>query len=547
MTTHLDAAGSRGTTGRSPSRLLPTSWPLRLRLLVAIALVGVTTLVAGAVGVMRMSELDRQAQNVYAEGAVPMDLVRSIQTNWYRGIVGSTRALLPGTSAEFNAAAKQTAVDSVARMEELAAEVNRIGLEGEAADRFAEYEVAVADFLAKQTAIVTAVATGDLVSAGQQLPAFNAAEAATTALLEEATAAQAERTTEIAAEATRAYESARTVLIVVVAIGLLVAALLSLLAARSVTRPVQSMRDVLGRAAAGDLTARVVVTGDDELTAAGHSLNTTLDQLGGVLRLVRDSASGLAEASAVAEATAEAVSENAAQAARQAESIQTAAGEVAMSIDTVSAGSNEMEGAIREIATNATQAADVARRAVDVARTTTDTVGALGESSEQIATVIKVITAIAEQTNLLALNATIEAARAGEMGKGFAVVATEVKELAQETARATEDISGRVQGIQQDTTRAVAAIGEISAVIGEINDFQASIAAAVEEQTATTNEMNRNVAEAASGSRSIADGVSGLAGNASTTHAQVAQARAGSAELARMGVELQRAVAGFSL
>ena len=112
---------------------------------------------------------------------------------------------------------------------------------------------------------------------------------------------------------------------------------------------------------------------------------------------------------------------------------------------------------------------------------------------------IKLINGIAEQTNLLALNATIEAARAGEAGKGFAVVASEVKELAQETARATEDISQRVEAIQADTAGAVDAISQISTVIGEINDFQATIAAAVEEQTATTNEMNRNVAEAASG------------------------------------------------
>ena len=114
----------------------------------------------------------------------------------------------------------------------------------------------------------------------------------------------------------------------------------------------------------------------------------------------------------------------------------------------------------------------------------------LGESSPEIGNVVKVITSIAEQTNLLALNATIEAARAGEAGKGFAVVANEVKELAQETAKATEDIARRVQAIQGDTTAAVAAIGEISTIIAQINDQQTTIASAVEEQTATTNEMS---------------------------------------------------------
>ena len=132
---------------------------------------------------------------------------------------------------------------------------------------------------------------------------------------------------------------------------------------------------------------------------------------------------------------------------------------------------------------------------------------------------IKLINGIAEQTNLLALNATIEAARAGEAGKGFAVVASEVKELAQETARATEDISRRVEAIQADTAGAVEAIGQISAVIGEINDFQATIAAAVEEQTATSNEMNRNVAEAAGGTRDITAAIGGLAAGTQETNA----------------------------
>ncbi|WP_308442113.1 methyl-accepting chemotaxis protein, partial [Planosporangium flavigriseum] len=141
--------------------------------------------------------------------------------------------------------------------------------------------------------------------------------------------------------------------------------------------------------------------------------------------------------------------------------------------------------------------------AVSGAETATATVGRLGESSVEIGNVVKMITSIAEQTNLLALNATIEAARAGEAGKGFAVVATEVKDLAQETAKATEDISRRVQSIQTDSTAAVEAIAHIAEVIGQINSFQETIASAVEEQSATTSEMSRNVAEAATGATEI--------------------------------------------
>jgi len=216
-------------------------------------------------------------------------------------------------------------------------------------------------------------------------------------------------------------------------------------------------------------------------------------------------------------------------------------------VDTVATGSEEMEAAIREIAENSKDAADVAAQAVSTAQATTRTVEKLGESTQEIASVVKMITAIAEQTNLLALNATIEAARAGDAGKGFAVVASEVKELAQETARATEDISTRVGAIQADTANAVHAIGEISLVIGKINDIQTSIAAAVEQQSLTTNEMNRNMIHAADGSKAIADNISGLADNAAQTNVRLEDAQRAAAELSRMSTDLQSALANFKL
>jgi methyl-accepting chemotaxis protein len=229
----------------------------------------------------------------------------------------------------------------------------------------------------------------------------------------------------------------------------------------------------------------------------------------------------------------------------QADVVAAASSSVSGAVASVAASAEEMSATVREIARSANEAAKVATNAVRAADETNRTVAHLGESSSEIGKVIKTITSIAQQTNLLALNATIEAARAGEAGKGFAVVANEVKELAKQTAHATEDISRKIEAIQTNTRGAVAAIQQIGAIIGQINDFQTTIASAVEEQAATTKEIARNAADAAESSTMILNNIGSVTSASRSTATGAANTLRAAEELARLATDLRTALDQF--
>jgi len=350
----------------------------------------------------------------------------------------------------------------------------------------------------------------------------------------------------LGAEAESAASAAQVTVLATGGLAIAVAILLGVILSRSLVRPLRRCAAALRAMAVGDLTISADVTTRDEIGEMARALATAQAALRATFTGVGESAQTVAAAAEQMSTAASKVAAGSEEASVRAGAVAAAAEQVSRNVQTVAAGAEQMGASILEIAQSANTAAKIAHRATDVVGATNETVAKLGASSQEIGNVVKAITTIAEQTNLLALNATIEAARAGEAGKGFAVVASEVKELARETARATEEITRRVEAIQVDSAGAVAAIGEISAIIASINDYQMTIASAVEEQTATTNEMTRSVSEAATGSTEIAANITGVAQGAASASEVLGQIEASVGELARMSTDLRERIAVYA-
>ena len=315
----------------------------------------------------------------------------------------------------------------------------------------------------------------------------------------------------------------------------------------AVLEPINEAAQVIEKISRKDLTARVAGQYKGEHANIKDNINRMAEDLQRSMQQIGHNAASLAASSEQLTAISQQLAGNAEETATQANVVSAASEQVSKNVSVVASGSEQMQASIREISKSANEAARVAKNAVNVAEATNHTITKLGDSSIEIGQVIKVITSIAQQTNLLALNATIEAARAGEAGKGFAVVANEVKELAKETAKATEEIGQKIEAIQGDTKGAVLAIGEISSVINQINDISNTIASAVEEQTVTTNEIGRNVTEAAKGTNEIAQNNSGVADAARSTTAGTIDTEKAAKALSQMAAQLQTLVSEFTV
>jgi methyl-accepting chemotaxis protein len=332
--------------------------------------------------------------------------------------------------------------------------------------------------------------------------------------------------------------------LIALGVGVAVATFLS----RQISTGTQLVLDQAEAIAGGDLTRDdLEVQREDEWGDLTRAINKVNSSLKAMIVAISENARDVAGASEELSSTSHTITANSEETSTRAQLVSSGSEQVNKNLQTVATGSEEMSVSIREISKNAHESAKVATGAVRVAEETTQIVGKLGDSSTEIGQVIKVITSIAQQTNLLALNATIEAARAGEAGKGFAVVANEVKELAKQTAKATEDISRKIEAIQGDTKNAVGAIGQISDVIKQVNDISNTIATAVEEQNATTNEMARNVNEAARGSSEITKNIAGVAEAAQNTARGAGESTKAAQALAEMASKLRELVSQFRI
>ncbi|NYJ02779.1 methyl-accepting chemotaxis protein [Nocardioides thalensis] len=470
--------------------------------------------------------------------ALAFVIIRSI-TRPLDQIVGSLKAIATGDRTQrvdydrqdeigSIVSALDTVVDFLDKADADAAEAERARIAREEADRQAaqaeaererqrqEDERRAADEqAAKLTAALDEQAEKLQRAAAEQAEAQRRTMEAERLREQEAAQAEAERA---AAEAAEAAESARQV---------------------------AELLDYVKKIVDGDLTQTVPSCTDPNVSQMAEGLRSLTQALRESMAAIGDTAAQVAGASEDLTTVSATLGTGADHTSDLAGNVSSASEEVSASVATVASAAEEMSVSIREIAKNATEASRVASEAVVVADRARSTVHDLGDASSEIGAVIKTITSIAQQTNLLALNATIEAARAGDAGKGFAVVANEVKDLAQETAKATEEIRERIDAIQQGTTGAVGAIGEISEVIVQINEIQTSIAGAVEQQTATTNEIARSVTETATVSHTIAADIAQVAHAAGETQKGATTTAEAAASMASSASQLEKLVGAF--
>jgi methyl-accepting chemotaxis protein len=515
-----------------------------LKLLVSFSVVCALTVVVGVVGMVRLAETNNRTENIYRNNLLAIGYVGDVKADVAFVRFQLLNMLIADAAGKTKAQAQIDQLD--ASIDKQWAAYRASGVAGREAQVKAFTDGLAAYRKVRDEQLIPLATAGNSTQFVKvRTASADAAITTITTALNDIGDIESAAAVRSLADSRASAANARTMIIGLIVVSLLLSAGIVLLVSRSIAGPLRRTVAVLAGLAEGVLDQRLHVGSRDEMGRMGESLNAALERLTTAMREIGVNVETLASSSEELSAVARSVNDAAERSAGQAQGASSAAEQISVNISTIAAGSEEIGTSIVEIARSTSNAAEVAAGAVTTTADARQILEKLGASSAEIDDVVKLITSIAEQTNLLALNATIEAARAGEMGKGFAVVASEVKDLAQETARATEDISTRVSAIQGDSQAAVTAIVAISEVIQQINDTQTAIAAAVEEQTATTAEMSRNVSEVASGSAEISANVSGVAQAAAETNSAASNAEQTSADLARVAGALQANLGRF--
>jgi methyl-accepting chemotaxis protein len=314
---------------------------------------------------------------------------------------------------------------------------------------------------------------------------------------------------------------------------------------KSITRPLNASISFADQMAEGNLADRLEIDSKDETALLATSMNGICERVGGVIKDLADRAIRLSSSSEELSAISKEIAEHAESSLSEVMSVTATSEQVGQSASMVSTEVEGMTSGIKEVAQSSAKATTVARSAVEIAQTTGKVFGSLHKASSEVGDVVSMISSIAEQTNLLALNATIEAARAGEAGKGFGVVAQEVKELAAQTGKATEDIGSKIAAIQMNVNQAIGAIDEISTIIMSINDIQTTIAAAVEEQSMICEGIRGSVKQTAIDGAEIARRLTLVADSARSTTSGTRQTQESAQDLAMMSNDLESMVRQF--
>ena len=529
----------------------------------------------GGVGIVGMGRIFDDLGVVYRERTAPMGQIGGVLDTLH-GI----RTRMVGAAGAADQATVERNLREMAALDRQVDETwpryvaGNLSVEERAlADKFA---ATLTKYRALRERVLSALRAGDMARAralagGEAGDTFAALLAATRELLD----LQIRVSGEVYASAEADYRKQMMLLAGLLGVGLVAGAAVAFAIVRSVTRPINGSITVMGRIASGDtnLTVDGAERRDEigdiaravegfrlqaiekrrmEEEVAAQKARAEADKRGQMEKLAGEFESGIGQvAHGVADAagqmrhSADAMREIAREVSQEAAEVAGAAQQAAANVQTVAAATEELAASVGEISRQVAESAEVSRNAVEEAQRSDAIVRGLAEAAEKIGAVVQLINDIASQTNLLALNATIEAARAGEAGKGFAVVASEVKSLANQTARATEEISQQISAVQQESASAADAIRHVSGTIGRIAEISAAIASAVEEQGAATQEIARNVEQAAAGTAQVSSSITGVQTAAEKAGGFAQTVAAASGQLSAEAQNLQGSVRGF--